>query len=133
MKKCYIHKNGEIVWGNLSVYAIKDQTGKPVRIMTMVKDIIEGNRWNCWLNIVLDKKEDIYILISKYSSLPLKNFIIKHSISCQTNQKCIWMYHFSYSSIKNVKKYSYYELIFRVNRSFSTNWAASSAASLEPK
>jgi len=40
MKKCYIHKNGEIVWGNLSVYAIKDQTGKPVRIMTMVKDII---------------------------------------------------------------------------------------------
>jgi len=68
MKKCYIHKNGEIVWGNLSVYAIKDQTGKPVRIMTMVKDIIEGNRWNCWLNIVLDKKEDIYILISKFKS-----------------------------------------------------------------
>ena len=39
MEKRYIHKNGEIVWGNLYVSAIKDQSDTLVRILAMVEDI----------------------------------------------------------------------------------------------
>ncbi len=41
MEKRYIHKNGEILWGNLSVSAVKDQTGTLVRILSMVEDITQ--------------------------------------------------------------------------------------------
>jgi two-component system, chemotaxis family, sensor kinase Cph1 len=39
MEKRYIHKNGEIIWGNLSVSAITDQSNKLVSILAMVENI----------------------------------------------------------------------------------------------
>ena len=39
MEKRYIHKNGEIVWGNLYVSAVKNQTDKLISLLAMVEDI----------------------------------------------------------------------------------------------
>lgn len=39
IEKRYIHLNGEIVWGNVNVSAIKDQNNRLVKILVLVEDI----------------------------------------------------------------------------------------------
>ena len=39
MEKRYFDKNGKIVWGNLTVSAIKDHYNKPVRFLTLIENI----------------------------------------------------------------------------------------------
>lgn len=39
MEKRYFDKNGKIVWGNLTVSAIKDQHNKPVRFLSLIENI----------------------------------------------------------------------------------------------
>jgi len=64
LKKRYIHKNGDIVWGNLSVYAIKDQTGKPVCIMTIVEDITRRKQMELLVEHRTDKLTNINRLLN---------------------------------------------------------------------
>jgi chemotaxis family two-component system sensor kinase Cph1 len=44
MEKRYIHKNGNVVWGKLYLSSVKDQTGTPVNIMSMVEDITKRKK-----------------------------------------------------------------------------------------
>ncbi|MTK63189.1 MAG: PAS domain S-box protein [Methanobacterium sp.] len=39
LEKRYIHFNGEIIWGNVNVSAIKDQNNRLVKILVLVEDI----------------------------------------------------------------------------------------------
>ena len=39
MEKRYFHKNGKIVWVNLSVSAVKDQNNSIIRFLALVEDI----------------------------------------------------------------------------------------------
>ena len=39
LEKRYIHFNGEIVWGNVNVSAIKDQNNRLVKILVLIEDI----------------------------------------------------------------------------------------------
>lgn len=41
MEKRYIHKNGSIVWGDMSTASVRDADGKPLYIVTYVQDITE--------------------------------------------------------------------------------------------
>lgn len=44
MEKRYIHKDGRIIWGKLSVSAVKDRTGKPIYVLKIVEDITKGKQ-----------------------------------------------------------------------------------------
>ncbi len=44
MEKRYFHKNGKIVWVNLSVSAVKDQTNNIIRFLALVEDITERKK-----------------------------------------------------------------------------------------
>ena len=44
MEKRYLHKNGEIVWVNLSVSAVKDQNNSIIRFLALVEDITERKK-----------------------------------------------------------------------------------------
>ncbi|CDH44518.1 PAS domain S-box protein [Candidatus Contendibacter odensensis] len=44
MEKRYLHRDGAIVWVNLTVSAIRDEAGKPAYAMGMVEDITERKR-----------------------------------------------------------------------------------------
>ena len=44
MEKRYFHKNGKIIWVNLSVSAVKDQTNKIIRFLALVEDITERKK-----------------------------------------------------------------------------------------
>ncbi len=70
LKKRFIHKNGDIVWGNLSVYAIKDQTGKPVRIMTMVEDITRMKQ----MELLVQKRTDKLTNINRLLNIEIDDY-----------------------------------------------------------
>jgi PAS domain S-box-containing protein len=42
--KRYIKKNGETIWGSLSVSVIRDREGHPLYAISMVEDITERKR-----------------------------------------------------------------------------------------
>ncbi len=44
IEKRYIHKNGEIIWINLFVSAVKDQTNTIVRLLALAEDITERKK-----------------------------------------------------------------------------------------
>jgi PAS domain S-box-containing protein len=56
MEKRYIHKNGKIVWGNLYVSAVKDQSNRLVKILTMVEDITERKEME---NLVIQRSNKL--------------------------------------------------------------------------
>ena len=58
-EKRYIHKNGEIVWGNLYVSAIKDQSDTLVRILAMVEDITKRKQMEKLVSQRSDKLANI--------------------------------------------------------------------------
>jgi PAS domain S-box-containing protein len=44
LQKRYIHKNGEIIWTNLTVTALRDENGKLISILAMLEDISAKKR-----------------------------------------------------------------------------------------
>ena len=50
MEKRYIHKNGEIVWGNLYVSAVKNQKDKLISLLAMVEDITKKKQMEALVN-----------------------------------------------------------------------------------
>ena len=50
LEKRYIHKNGEIVWGNLYVSAVKDQKDKLISLLAMVEDITKRKDMEALVN-----------------------------------------------------------------------------------
>ena len=70
MEKRYIHKNGDIIWGNLFVSAVKDQTGKPVYILSLVEDI---NRRKYIENLVV-KRTDKLTNINKILNVEIDDY-----------------------------------------------------------
>ena len=50
LEKRYIHKNGEIVWGNLYVSAVKNQKDKLISLLAMVEDITKRKQMEALVN-----------------------------------------------------------------------------------
>ena len=50
LEKRYIHKNGEIVWGNLYVSAVKNQKDKLISLLAMVEDITKRKDMEALVN-----------------------------------------------------------------------------------
>ena len=59
MEKRYIHKNGEIVWINLYVSGVKDESNKLVSILVMAKDITKRKQIEKLVNQHTDKLVNI--------------------------------------------------------------------------
>jgi chemotaxis family two-component system sensor kinase Cph1 len=57
MEKRYIHKNGDIIWGKLSVSSIKDNKNKPVHILKMVEDITKRKNMEIKMENLINKLE----------------------------------------------------------------------------
>jgi PAS domain S-box-containing protein len=51
----YIHKNRSIVWGDLTVSAVKDSDGKVLRIIAIIEDI---TKWKMAENALITAKEE---------------------------------------------------------------------------
>lgn len=64
MEKRYIHKNGEIVWANLTVSAINDQSNKPVRYLTLIEDITNRKKMENQIKKHTDKLTNINKLLN---------------------------------------------------------------------
>ena len=50
LEKRYIHKNGEIVWGNLYLSAVKNQKDKLISLLAMVEDITKRKQMEALVN-----------------------------------------------------------------------------------
>ena len=59
MEKRYIHKNGEIVWINLYVSGVKDESNTLVSLLVMVKDITRRKQMEKLVNQSTDKLVNI--------------------------------------------------------------------------
>jgi PAS domain S-box-containing protein len=59
MEKRYIHKNGEIVWINLYVSGVKDESNTLVSLLVMVKDITKRKQMEKLVNQSTDKLVNI--------------------------------------------------------------------------
>jgi PAS domain S-box-containing protein len=55
MEKRYLRKDGELIWGHLTVSAILDEHGAPTRIIGMLKDITESKRADAELRESLER------------------------------------------------------------------------------
>ena len=64
MEKKYIHKNGEILNGNLFISAVKDQTNKLVNFLIIVEDITERKKMEKLVNQRADKLANINKLLN---------------------------------------------------------------------
>ena len=53
LEKRYLRKNGEVMWGNLTLTVLRDQDGKPGFCLGMIEDITESRQ----LQIELQKRE----------------------------------------------------------------------------
>lgn len=74
IEKRYIHKNGEIIWTNLTVSVVKDDEGKPIHFVTQINDISTIKKAN--------KKVTNLLEITKDQNNRLLNFahIVSHNL-----------------------------------------------------
>ena len=69
MEKRYIHKNGNIVWGDLTVSAVRDEAGKLMHVLAIVQDITERKEAEAALVIAKENAEEATRLKDKFVSL----------------------------------------------------------------
>ena len=57
MVKRYIHKNGNTIWGKLTVFSVKDQTDTPIHIIKMIEDITTRKNLEIKMENLVEKLE----------------------------------------------------------------------------
>ncbi|MFC1769858.1 PAS domain S-box protein [Nitrospirota bacterium] len=57
MEKKYVHKQGHIIWGSLSVFGIFDQAGKYVYCLALIRDISTNKEYEVNIETALKEKE----------------------------------------------------------------------------
>jgi len=57
MVKRYIHKNGNTIWGKLTVSLVRNHTGSPVAILKMVEDISRRKQLEMKMETLIEKLE----------------------------------------------------------------------------
>lgn len=66
IEKCYLHKNGGIVWGNLSLTSIRDSDGQPLYLMGVVENITERMHAQ---QAIVDSEEHFRTLVQNASDV----------------------------------------------------------------
>lgn len=74
LEKRYIHKNGDIIWGNLSVSLVKDNQGKDIHFVSQIQDITQQKNTQNKINQLHE--------VTKNQNERLKNFahIVSHNL-----------------------------------------------------
>jgi two-component system, chemotaxis family, sensor kinase Cph1 len=57
MVKRYVHKDGNTIWGKLTVFSVKDQTDTPVHIIKMIEDITKRKQLEIKMENLVEKLE----------------------------------------------------------------------------
>ncbi|MDZ8186426.1 MAG: PAS domain S-box protein [Nostoc sp. ChiSLP02] len=74
LEKRYLHKDGNLIWVNLTVSLIRDSIGKPISIIGVVKDIRERKQAEENIRKTLAKEKELSELKSRFISMTSHEF-----------------------------------------------------------
>ncbi|MEH2193290.1 MAG: PAS domain S-box protein [Nostoc sp.] len=74
VEKRYLHKNGDVIWVNLTVSLIRDPIGKPIYVIGVVKDIRERKQAEENICKALEKEKELNELKSRFISMTSHEF-----------------------------------------------------------
>ncbi|QLE46916.1 PAS domain S-box protein [Nostoc sp. C057] len=74
IEKRYLHKNGDVIWVNLTVSLIRDGIGKPIYVIGVVKDIRERKQAEENIFKALEKEKELNELKSRFISMTSHEF-----------------------------------------------------------
>ncbi|MBD2775602.1 PAS domain S-box protein [Iningainema tapete] len=74
IEKRYLHKNGNVIWVNLTVSLIRDPVGKPIYVIGVVKDIRDRKQAEEDIRKALEKEKELSELKSRFISMTSHEF-----------------------------------------------------------
>ena len=93
--KRYIHKNGSLIWGDVSVAIIRDQDSKPLHFITTIIDISERKRTEeeikvakAYLDMVIDMSPFAMWISDKNGTITRVNQSLCRAINLAEDKHC---------------------------------------------